>query len=305
MEAAKAAPTGCYKCGRPGHWSRDCPDSNPSSNPPPSNFESNDHTNLNSSRSAPFKPNNVNSKAAVEKPKKIPRTRPKLTPEVLLGDDGLGYVLRHFPGNFKYRGRGHEVTDLGNLIRLYTQWHSRLLPYYSFDQFVHKVEQVAATKRVKTCLGDLRQRVASGVDPTKLHESPTEHLNPILDEDHLASGEASGLHVEGGPSWSNDDAMQEDMLHDIFDAATQEPSETLHNGMEKSTENNMDTLPSEVVITDEQRDRMESNRMKALEKAAVPSLSNEAVITDEQRARIEANRLKALERAAARSRSLQ
>ena len=42
-----------------------------------------------------------------------------------------------------------QVRDLENLIGLYSEWHSRLLPYYSFDQFVHKVEQVAATKRVK------------------------------------------------------------------------------------------------------------------------------------------------------------
>ncbi|WCJ17610.1 zinc knuckle (CCHC-type) family protein [Euphorbia peplus] len=312
MEASKSAPTGCYKCGRPGHWSRDCPDSNPNPNPnPDSNFnsESNHHpTNLNSSRSTPFNPNNnnVNSKAAVEKPKKLPRTRPKLTPEVLLGDDGLGYVLRHFPANFKFRGRGHEVADLGNLIRLYTQWHSRLLPYYSFDQFVHKVEQVAATKRVKICLRDLRERVASGVDPTKLHESQAEHLSPIRDEDHIASGEAGGLHVEGGPStWSNDDVIQEDMLHDVFDTATQEPSQTLHNGLEKPAGNYINCSSSEIMLTDEQRDRTESNRAKALERAAVPSMSNEVMITDEQRARIEANRLKALERAAARSRASQ
>ncbi|PQM33768.1 hypothetical protein Pyn_11759 [Prunus yedoensis var. nudiflora] len=32
-----------------------------------------------------------------------------------------------------------EVRDLGNLIGLYTEWHSRLLPYYSFDQFVHEM----------------------------------------------------------------------------------------------------------------------------------------------------------------------
>ena len=38
---------------------------------------------------------------------------------------------------------------MGNLLRLYTEWHSRLLPYYSFNQFVHKVEKVAATRRVK------------------------------------------------------------------------------------------------------------------------------------------------------------
>jgi hypothetical protein len=41
------------------------------------------------------------------------------------------------------------VSDLGNLIRLYSEWHTHLLPYYSFDHFVHKVQQVASTKRVK------------------------------------------------------------------------------------------------------------------------------------------------------------
>lgn len=42
-----------------------------------------------------------------------------------------------------------QVNDLRNLLRLYADWHSRLLPYYNFDQFIHKVEQVGATKRVK------------------------------------------------------------------------------------------------------------------------------------------------------------
>ncbi|KAG5122462.1 hypothetical protein JHK84_040802 [Glycine max] len=53
----------------------------------------------------------------------LPRTKPKLTPELLLSDDDLGYALRYFPRKFKYCGRGHE--------------------------FVHKVEKVAATRRGK------------------------------------------------------------------------------------------------------------------------------------------------------------
>ena len=42
-----------------------------------------------------------------------------------------------------------QVEDLGNLIKLYTDWHSRLIPYYSFEQFVRKLEKVGATNRVR------------------------------------------------------------------------------------------------------------------------------------------------------------
>ncbi|KAK6921435.1 Chromosome segregation in meiosis protein 3 [Dillenia turbinata] len=145
MEANGASvPTGCYKCGRPGHWSRDCPSSsvaaaaNPNAN---SSFKSSGGF----SSLGPSKPVGK----SFEKPKKVPRTRPKLTPELLLSDDGLGFILRHFPRAFKFRGRGHEVSDLGNLTGFYAEWHSRLLPYYPFEQFIGKVEQIGTTKRVR------------------------------------------------------------------------------------------------------------------------------------------------------------
>ena len=42
-----------------------------------------------------------------------------------------------------------QTSDLGNLLSLYAEWHSQLIPYYSFDHFVHKLEQVGGSKRVK------------------------------------------------------------------------------------------------------------------------------------------------------------
>jgi hypothetical protein len=132
-------------------------------------------------------------------------TRPKLTPDLLLSDGGIGFVLRYFPKAFKPRPRpGHEVDDLANLIKLYADWHSRLIPYYSFEQFVRKLEKLGAGNRVRvsclyqelkffflvswtdiavTCVRSCSLEmcfrsgaflVARGSDPTLLHEPPVQ-----------------------------------------------------------------------------------------------------------------------------------
>ncbi|KAL2584754.1 hypothetical protein AAZV13_14G146900 [Glycine max] len=124
MEGTRAGTaTGSYKCGKPGHWLRDCPFSAPNSNfnlnPNPNSITATTpNPNTPNRSSSSFKP-----KSATKKPNMLPRTKPKLTPELLLSDDDLGYALRYFPRKFKYCGRGHE--------------------------FVHKVEKVAATRRGK------------------------------------------------------------------------------------------------------------------------------------------------------------
>ncbi|KAG2398049.1 hypothetical protein LR48_Vigan08g189900 [Vigna angularis] len=278
-----ATATGCYKCGRPGHWSRDCPFSAPNSNPNP-NASTNPTPDPSSSS---FKP-----RSAAEKPKKLPRTRPKLTPEMLLSDDGLGYVLRYFPRQFKYRGRGHEVRDLGNLLQLYTEWHSRLLPYYSFNEFIHKVEKVAATRRVKTCLLELRERVANGGDPTKLREPP------VVDDISIDEQGFAGSAEDGGATHQETDVfadsvnvtdIQEEMLNDIYDRATEQPSQSTDNVIGTS-------MASESNSTERTAEKVQNNGT---------GQSGKAEITEEQRARMEANRLKALQRRAARAASSQ
>ncbi|KAF8059781.1 hypothetical protein N665_1224s0021 [Sinapis alba] len=288
----ESAPTGCFKCGRPGHWSRDCPSSAPVAGNPASSSPS--APSNNDSQRSFAKSGNPAAVGPVPKPTKARVQRPKLTPEMLLSEDGLGYVLRHFPRSFKYRGRGKEVSDLGNLIRMYSEWHSHLLPYYSFDQFVHKVQQVSSTKRVKICINELRERVASGVDPNKLYEKQEENAlhsddqgdvdmdQPRSDEENIPT-KSVDADVDAD---TNADAFQDSMLNEIFDSATEDsrPTPKLSSDEKKMDQSNE--------LTEEQRARMEANRLKAMERAQN--------ISEEQRLRMEANRLKALERAKAR-----
>ncbi|KAJ1260869.1 hypothetical protein BS78_10G265200 [Paspalum vaginatum] len=316
---AAAAPTGCFKCGRPAHWSRDCPSA-------PSPADAAAATNTSASRFFNAKPrpfassssaaaaaegdgNGAGAAAAAaaalphdgnnKRKKKERATRPKLTPDLLLSDGGIGFVLRYFPKAFKPRARpGHEVEDLGNLIKLYTDWHSRLIPYYSFEQFVRKAEKVGASNRVRRCISELRDRVARGGDPTLLHEPPVEETMPeeTVPEDTIFGTEAplTDDHVmdpvqedTDPPMEGNNDVdpMQEEMLNEIYENAAGEPQTLAGEGTKKeipaplsgpkehvqkqqSEAGSDGTKPAKIELTEEQRARMEANRLKALERAA-------------------------------------
>ncbi|KAF8692374.1 hypothetical protein HU200_039704 [Digitaria exilis] len=318
---AAAAPTGCFKCGRPGHWSRDCPSSSssaagPTANPSnPSRFVSSSSSYPGAKRrppvsaegDTPHQDDGTNKK----KRKKERATRPKLTPDLLLSEDGIGFVLRYFPKAFKPRARpGHEVEDLGNLIKLYTDWHSRFIPYYSFEQFVRKLEKVGASNRVRRCISELRDRVARGGDPTLLREAPVEEVTPTGEPDgtapedpflgsednHVANpgheGSIDPL-VEGNTDM---DHMQEDLLNEMYEKAADEAPQTAA-GEESNKEASEPSAPKEA--------SSHGNAAGKVQEEAGSSKPAKIELTEEQRARMEANRLKALERAAARARASQ
>ncbi|CAN6162598.1 unnamed protein product [Urochloa humidicola] len=322
---AAAPPTGCFKCGRPGHWSRDCPSApasaaDPASNP--SRFAASSSYPASSAKPRPPPASSAPEGGAPpqdkSKKKKERATRPKLTPDLLLSDDGIGFVLRYFPKAFKPRARpGHEVEDLGNLIKLYTDWHSRFIPYYSFEQFVRKLEKVGAGNRVRRCISELRDRVARGGDPTVLHEAPVEDVPPApesgtvadgtapedtflgTEDDHVTDPAHEDLIDPHPPMESNDmDLMQEDLFNDIYEKAADEPQIQAGEGSNKEA-------PEPLVPKEAGSHEDAASKAQKQEEEAGSTKRAKIELTEEQRARMEANRLKALERAAARARASQ
>ncbi|GAB2242853.1 hypothetical protein Droror1_Dr00019628 [Drosera rotundifolia] len=285
--AATSAPTGCYKCGRPGHWSRDCPSSTTTTNPNPNpNWTSNPNSasirgKLGNEVGSGYNRSGLGVKASAgsgQKPKKVVKRRPKLVPEVLVSNDGIGYVLRYFPRNFKYHGRGHEVSDLKNLLHMYKEWHAQLLPYYSFDQFVHKVEQVGSSKLVRSCLRGLREKVASGGDPAKWNEPSVDEAPQNL-EDPLDSEEPKQHQDKSSPDGHIPEEMQEDILNEIYHQTVDYTPQNAPNTTSPVPHNSRGDIPADapdngdasratIQINEEQKARMEANRLKALGRAS-------------------------------------
>ncbi|KAL3694567.1 hypothetical protein R1sor_008218 [Riccia sorocarpa] len=303
-------PTGCYKCGLPGHWSFDCPMK--SGNESGSGGRSST-VQTGSARGAEkvvsgggdrtfvkafAKGRAPKASAAEGATIKIPRKRPQLTAELLLSDNGLGYLLEKMPQMVKIRGEGHEVHDLKALLEGYVHWHSQLHPYLGFNDFVAKIEKLGATRRVRMCVRELRDKVTGGnghdvntekdseaASPRAAEPSPEEAtagVNERESEEWLGAGlnEVDEADVNPDPAMP----VNEDDFEDFFRQGTMEPNEALDSGSRPAQraaggtcsprklpslleEDATSIAPAPVSISETVAARMEANRLKALERA--------------------------------------
>lgn len=181
----------------------------------------------------------------------------------------------------KIQGPGHEVDDLKSLLEAYIHWHSRILPYFSFNQFVEKVEKVGSTKRVRTCVNDLKDKVAMGDEP----KLTLKEKNPdgVEDDEDLSFDHDLPTKGSNSETWEEprDDALPADINEDMFDEfykqAVEEGSDLVPHstpqtvGLSEPVATNDSVVDSSKLasrcINEEQKIRMEANRLRALERA--------------------------------------
>ena len=68
----------------------------------------------------------------------------------LTGERGFKVLKNEFP-LIKFRGKGHEASDLKLLMSRYEHWAHRLFPKMTFQDVLERIEKLAVHKEVKVC----------------------------------------------------------------------------------------------------------------------------------------------------------
>ncbi|XP_054627526.1 TIMELESS-interacting protein isoform X2 [Dunckerocampus dactyliophorus] len=175
------------------------------------------------------------------KRKGVKRPQPKLDSHRLTSDKGLP-ALRTLFDNVRFKGKGHEAEDVRLLMQKMENWAHRLYPKLQFEDFIDRVEKLGTKKEVQTCLKRIRLDM------------------PLTHEDFIGEEEA--------PPES-----------DIFGEADQFTSQSFPSDPQGPIHSTPAPAgPVAPSLTDEERQLMELNRQRALERR----LARQQHLTDSQ-----------------------
>ncbi|XP_072320746.1 TIMELESS-interacting protein [Eucyclogobius newberryi] len=180
------------------------------------------------------------------KRKAVKRPQPKLDSNRLISNRGLP-ALRTLFNDVQFKGKGHEAEDLRLLMKRMENWAHRLFPKLQFEDFINKVERLGAKKEVQTCLKRIRLDMPLTYDDYTSKEGDEEapaDVEMFGDPDPFV-----GEHLSTSPLR---------LVH-----STPAPGGSAAHGLDLSLGSSPASAPS---LTEEQRRRMEENRLKALER---------------------------------------
>ena len=95
----------------------------------------------------------------------------------LLKENGLDFIYEHF-GKMKFKGKGHEISDLKRLIKRYQEWAFIMYPSMNFKDIIKKTQTFSSKNQVKNYLQTLRdKRDGVGIDDDEDDEDEDIDLN--------------------------------------------------------------------------------------------------------------------------------
>ncbi|PPJ58586.1 hypothetical protein CBER1_06680 [Cercospora berteroae] len=145
------------------------------------------------------------------KKKRIPI--PKLDENRLLSDAGISKLRKITKSRLKFRGKGHEFTDISNLLNTYQLWLDDLYPRAKFRDAVKMVEKVGHSKRMQVT----RRAWLDDTKPYRKELTPPPEL-PVSET--TAGGAAGGYGIDAIERREEDDEPGADELDALMaDAA--------------------------------------------------------------------------------------
>lgn len=198
------------------------------------------------------------------KQRTIRNPRNTLNIQRLCGPRGIVDLETYFKG-LKFRGKGHEATDLDAIMKRMQHWAHRMYPKYNLDDSLRTIERIGRKKQMHTYMNKYRLGM---LDPVVSNEADDEEDN-------------AGLAYESNAAFNQPldplDSMIEEQLAISRAANTSGVAEL------SVSECNFDAI------------RDESMRTPVPPPVTPTPKEPSPAMTEEMRAKIAANRLKALE----------
>jgi len=97
----------------------------------------------------------IDEAAQGTKRRRLLKPRPKLDVDRLCGSRGIATLPKIFE-NVEFKGAGHEVHDLRQLMTNLEYWAHRLMPNMSFDDVLLRCESLGSKKPVQAYMNKIR-----------------------------------------------------------------------------------------------------------------------------------------------------
>ncbi|XP_026272161.1 MICAL-like protein 1 [Frankliniella occidentalis] len=212
---------------------------------------------------------------------RIKRPQPKLDAERLKGPRGLLQLKKSF-ADIKFKGKNHEAEDLQRVMARLEHWSHRLFPKFQFDDFIEKVEKLGSKKVVQNYVKRLRMGLEDDDDGVVRgdNEEAVDNPDPVADD---TMGEFDRLLAEQVSLHENSLLVSSPRTPGA-PGAPRTPSIAPLRPQAVSSTPAQPVLP---VLTDEQRARIERNRLAAMEKRRTRLAAMRAGEQEDQQARQE------------------